>query len=115
MSETTYELRGPGVQITYRQGELSVDGDASYLQDRQFTGDGLEESAIGIGRLVTAVLVPVNRSGSEITLTLLLPDAAPEDGVGAQATGVAVITNQGDESTVRQHYEVRPLSGSVSS
>ncbi|SDL95025.1 hypothetical protein [Nonomuraea jiangxiensis] len=116
MSDTTkYELRGPGIEITYRQGDLSLNGDKPYLQDRHFTGDGqLEESSVGIGRLVTAELVPINRSGSEVILTLLLPNTYLQDGAaGEPATGVAVITETND-STVRQHYDVRPLSGAVS-
>jgi hypothetical protein len=113
---TKYELRGPGIEITYRKGELSVNGDQSYLQDHQFTGDdSLDESATNIGNMVTAVLDENIRVGTKVLLTLLLPDVSPQDGAeGEQVTGVAVITNAVGGSSVEQEYEARPLSGSAS-
>jgi hypothetical protein len=118
MNDTTkYEVRGPGIEITYHKGELSVDGDQSYLQDRHFSGDGsLDESATSIGNMVTAVLEESIRVGTKVLLTVLLPDVSLEDGTaGEQVTGVAVITNAGHLSgSVEQEYEVRPLSGAAS-
>jgi hypothetical protein len=113
----TYELRGPGIEVTYRRGGLTVNGDASSLQGRHFTDDQLEESDIGIGHLVTAVLVPITRYGCRIILTLLLPKTdLPEGAAGEEVTGAAVITNQNELLVVPvlQLYDVRPLTGTVS-
>jgi hypothetical protein len=112
---TRYQLRGPGLEVTYQKGELFIDGDRSYLEDRHFT-EGLSEAPIAaVGQTVTAVVNESTRSGSEILLTLLLPDANPRDADGEEITGVAVITDSGGMGgSVQQEYETRELSGRVS-
>ncbi|MFB4283534.1 MULTISPECIES: hypothetical protein [unclassified Nonomuraea] len=113
---TKYELRGPGIEIAYRKGELSVNGDQSLLQDRHFSGDGsLDEATTNIGNMVTAVLDENVRVGSKVLLTLLLPVVSEQDGAaGEQVTGVAVITRAGDYGSVAQEYEAHSLVGAAS-
>jgi len=126
MSEAVaYDLHGPGIEIKYHRGDLLVDSDDDLLKCRSFhRGDGnFSETPDEIGERITAVLLPSSRAGMRMSLSLILPDVGlTGDDSSPPATeviGAAIITEQlqhlvGSRPAVLQHYEVLPLTGSVS-
>lgn len=115
----TYHLRGPGIEITYKEGDLSIAGDD--VPTKHFQQDGeLVTAATEMGTEITAVLLSATRNDTKITLKLVLPDVAPKDTARSEVTGAAIITQQfrdvlGGPPDVLQSYDVRPLTGSAGS
>jgi hypothetical protein len=117
---TFYDLKGPGLEITYRRGDGELDAkvdDSSY--------EALEAdltAAPDSGIFVNAVLLPSSRNGTKVTLTLLLPEVKWELtrrlSESAEVTGVAVVTDSYKDLVdgpppVLQKYEARPLEGTA--
>lgn len=118
----SYDLRGSGIEIKYQDGDLSVDGDHHLLRHRHFGADDerpLTVTTTELGHLVTAELLESTRSGTRITLSLLLPQVVlTNDATDSEVTGAAIITRQHHDDVnpppVLHDYEVRPLTGSAS-
>jgi hypothetical protein len=118
-----YELKGPGIEITYRRsdGEVTTRSDEfDDLSGGRFVADATVQPDIGI--LATAVVLPSSRAGLRITLTLLLPEVNLEAGSQAptELTGAAIITRVfkrvvSSRPPVLQRYAVLPLQGTASS
>ncbi|WP_328966701.1 hypothetical protein [Streptomyces sp. NBC_00239] len=116
----TYDLSGPGIEIRYRRGDLTIDGDDLPLGRQHFVdGENLTAVATEMGTEITAVILSSSRNGTKITLRVLLPEVLPGATTESEVTGVAVITRQFRDvldgpPDVLQEYDVRPLTGSVS-
>ncbi|WP_326673448.1 hypothetical protein [Streptomyces canus] len=117
----TYDLRGPGIEIRYKDGDLSIVGDG--VPDGHFPHDGeLTTAATEMGTEITAVLLSASRNLTKITLKLMLPDVVPKDTTArSEVTGAAIITRQFRDvigqppPDVLQQYDVKPLTGSAGS
>lgn len=115
----TYDLRGPGIEIRYKDGDLSIVGDS--VLDGHFPQDKLTTAATEMGTEITAVLLSSSRNQTKITLKLVLPDVVPKDTTTrSEVTGAAIITQQfrdvmGGPPDVLQQYDVKPLTGSAGS
>ncbi|MEU7436143.1 hypothetical protein AB0B07_35725 [Streptomyces sioyaensis] len=115
----TYDLRGPGIEITYKKGDLSITGDDVPTQHFQQDGEFVT-AATEMGTEITAVLLSASRNDTKITLKLVLPDVVLKDTTRSDVTGAAIITRQfrdvlGGPPDVLQSYDVRPLTGSAAS
>ncbi|MFF5809657.1 hypothetical protein [Streptomyces sp. NPDC012746] len=116
----TYNLRGPGIEIRYHQGDLTIDGDDLPLGRQHFEdGEALTTVATEMGTEITAVVLSSSRNGTKITLSVLLPEVLPGDRAESEVTGAAIITRQFRDvldgpPDVLQEYDVRPLTGSAS-
>ncbi len=118
-----YHLKGPGIELTYRRsdGKLDITGD-----DHLLVHDALEALVTvepEIGLHLTATLLDSSRSGSRLTLTLLLPEVSwgREASRDPEAvTGVAVVTQSfknavgGPPPVLQSHDDVRRLEGTAS-
>ena len=115
-----YEMKGPGLAITYRRSDGELDGQVDDSSYEKLEADLTRTSEIGM--LVNAVLLPSSRNETRITLTLLLPEvrwrltrALSER---AEITGVAIVADiytdlvDGPPPTL-QKYEARPLEGTA--
>ena len=115
-----YELKGPGLEITYRRSDGQVDAKIDESSYDNLDANLTVEPEVGI--LVTAVLLPSSRSGIRMTLALLLPEVEWQltrtVSEKADVTGVAVVTDiykevVGGPPPVLQKYGVRPLEGTA--
>jgi hypothetical protein len=117
-----YDLRGPGIEIKYNDGDLLIEGDDPLLPANQILreDENLSEAPDGIGSLITTELLASSRNGTRVTLSLILPDVGfTGDEATPEVTGVAIITRQfedvmGSRPAVLQSYGVRTLTGSAS-
>jgi len=118
----SYDLRGPGIEITCNADGLRVDGDDFLLKQKYFPGkeEGFTRVADDVGEMITVVLLPSSRNGTKVTLSVLLPDTdLSGDGAPSEVTGAAIIAQQFHDRVdgppaVLQRYETRPLTGSAS-
>ena len=95
-----YELKGPGIELTCRRGEGTLD---VRLEDESpGGGDGLEVNETAeadIGLHVTTALLPSSRTGLRIMFTALLPEvrwSSETEEDQQEITGVAIVVNSNE-------------------
>ena len=116
-----YDLKGPGIELTYRRdsGKLDVKGDDHLLTQEDLDAPATVDPHTGLH--VTATLLDSSRDGTRVMLTLMLPEVS--EGARRVAvqdvTGVVVVTRSfknrvGGPPPVLQSYDdVRRVEGTV--
>jgi hypothetical protein len=119
-NELVYQLHGSAagsdIRLKYSQGELTVDSKELLVEGhREWREGDLTVEDTRIGKIITAVVIPITRAGLHTELSLLLPSGSPED--TSEFTAVAVMTNvrtiQADSPPIREGYTIYPLVGSA--
>jgi|SRR5690348_6646776 len=120
-NELVYQLHGSAagsdIRLKYSQGELTVDSQELLGEGRREWQEGdLTVEDTRIGKIITAVVIPITRAGLHTELSLLLPRCSPEG--TSKFTAVAVMTNvrmtTADSPSIPLGYTIYPLAGSAS-
>jgi len=120
-NELVYQLRGSAagsdIRLKYSKGELTVDSKELLAEGhREWREGDLTVEDTRIGRIITAVVIPITRAGLRTEFSLLLPFSSPEG--TSEFTAVAVMANVRMTTTnspsIPEGHTIYPLVGSAS-
>ena len=117
----SFKLSGADIKIRYHDNKLFVQGKGlpliSDTDEKIFSDNSIAKSGSDLGERMTVVLLDSSRNGTSFVLHLIVPKTSPskeEVAINGAAILVSDFSNLvGGAPPVLQHYDVRPLTGTM--